>query len=42
MEYIDVRRAAELWQMSERRITALCRGGRIAPSLHTSVQSSLT
>ena len=29
MEYIDVRRAAELWQMSERRITALCRGGRI-------------
>ena len=29
MEYIDVRRAAQMWQMSERRITALCRSGRI-------------
>lgn len=29
MEYIDVRKAAELWEMTERRITALCRDGRI-------------
>lgn len=30
MEYIDVRRASALWSLSERRITALCRAGRIA------------
>lgn len=29
MEYIDVRRAAEKWGMTERRVTALCRDGRI-------------
>ncbi len=29
MEYIDVHKASEIWQLSERRITALCRGGRI-------------
>lgn len=29
MEYIDVRRAAENWGMTERRVTALCRDGRI-------------
>lgn len=29
MEYIDVREASELWGLSERRITALCRDGRI-------------
>ncbi len=29
MEYIDVRRAAEIWEMTERRVTALCRDGRI-------------
>ena len=29
MEYIDVRRAAETWGMTERRVTALCRDGRI-------------
>lgn len=29
MEYMDVRRAAELWQMPERKVTSLCREGRI-------------
>lgn len=29
MEYIDVHQAAELWDMTERRVTALCRDGRI-------------
>ena len=29
MEYIEVRRAAEIWGMTERRVTALCRDGRI-------------
>jgi len=29
MEYIDVRKAAELWDTTERRVTALCRDGRI-------------
>lgn len=29
MEYIDVHEAADVWGMSERRITALCRDGRI-------------
>ena len=29
MEYMDVKRAAEVWLLSERRITALCRNGRI-------------
>lgn len=29
MEYIDVHKAAELWQTTERRVTALCREGRI-------------
>lgn len=29
MEYIDVHQASELWGLSERRITALCRSGRI-------------
>lgn len=29
MEYIDVRRAAELWGTTERRVTSLCRDGRI-------------
>lgn len=29
MEYIDVHKASEMWQLSERRITALCRSGRI-------------
>ena len=29
MEYIDVHKAAQNWQMTERRVTALCRGGRI-------------
>ena len=30
MEYIEVRQAAEKWELSERRITSLCRSGRIA------------
>ena len=30
MEYIDVRTAAEKWALPERRVTLLCRGGRIA------------
>lgn len=29
MEYIGVKEASELWDLSERRITALCRNGRI-------------
>ena len=29
MEYIDVRHAANLWQMTERRVTLLCRENRI-------------
>lgn len=29
MEYIDVSTAAERWQVPERRVTALCRNGRI-------------
>ena len=29
MEYIDVRRAADMWQMTERRVTLLCRENRI-------------
>lgn len=29
MEYIDVRRAAGVWGVPERRVTALCRDGRI-------------
>lgn len=29
MQYIDVHTAAEKWQLTERRITALCRNGRI-------------
>ncbi len=29
MEYMDAKRAAELWQLPERKITALCRDGRI-------------
>ena len=29
MEYVDVRSAAERWKMTERRVTALCRNGRI-------------
>ena len=29
MEYIDVHKAAEMWQTTERRVTALCREGRI-------------
>ena len=29
MEYIDVRKAAELWGTTERRVTSLCRDGRI-------------
>lgn len=29
MEYMDVRKASEIWDLSERRITALCRNGRI-------------
>lgn len=29
MEYIDVRKAALGWDMSERRVTSLCRAGRI-------------
>lgn len=30
MEYIDVHQAAKKWEMSERRVTALCRDKRIA------------
>lgn len=30
MQYIDVRQAAEKWGFTERRITSLCRSGRIA------------
>ena len=29
MEYMDVHKASVVWDMTERRITALCRGGRI-------------
>ena len=29
MEYINVKQASEKWGLSERRITALCRSGRI-------------
>lgn len=29
MEYMDVHKAAQGWEMTERRITALCRNGRI-------------
>lgn len=29
MEYMDVHRAAQSWNMAERRVTALCRQGRI-------------
>lgn len=29
MEYIDVHQAATIWELSERRITTLCRNGRI-------------
>lgn len=29
MEYIDVKKAAEKWNVPERRVTALCRDGRI-------------
>lgn len=29
MEYIDVHKAAELWNMTEKRITMLCRDGRV-------------
>ena len=29
MEYIDVHTASEKWSLSERRITMLCRDGRI-------------
>ena len=29
MEYSDVRKTAERWGVAERRVTALCRGGRI-------------
>ena len=29
MEWMDVRRTAELWQMPERKVTSLCREGRI-------------
>ena len=29
MEYIDVHKAAALWKLPERRVTALCRLGRI-------------
>ena len=30
MEYMDVRTTANLWNLTERRITTLCRSGRIA------------
>ena len=30
MEYVSVQDAARAWSMAERRITALCRSGRIA------------
>jgi len=30
MEYIDVKKAAERWSLTERRITALCRNGKIS------------
>ena len=30
MEYMEVREAAEKWSVQERRVTALCRLGRIA------------
>lgn len=29
MKYIDVRTAAKLWGITDRRITTLCRNGRI-------------
>ena len=29
MEYIDVKKASDKWNLSERRVTALCRNGRI-------------
>ena len=29
MDYIDVKKAAELWGYTERRVTALCRYNRI-------------
>ena len=29
MESLDVRQAAQLWKVSERKVTALCREGRI-------------
>jgi galactokinase len=30
MEYMDIRAASEKWELAERRLTALCRAGRIA------------
>ena len=29
MDYMDVKAAADKWNLTERRITALCRNGRI-------------
>ena len=29
MEYMDIQKAAQKWALSERRLTALCREGRI-------------
>ena len=30
MSYMDVKTAADRWELTERRITTLCRDGRIA------------